>query len=482
MSMPTRHASVLLGAVAAGLLALSSIAAPDAAAHQHPASCVGNGTAVQVVKDKTYAAPGQTVSYAIIVSNQITGGAPCATTNVFVNVQMPGDTTSELTSICPGPTCANLSPTATTNGEAGGPACAAPGACGYDIAADTPLTVVGSFQYVADTADVAANEWQATARLNGGAVGTFAISHNGAENTQDVAAQDTVAVTALFPSLSISKECTTPTVTVGQYATFKITITNVSTGGGIVNFEDLNVQDTLTGSLSPSGLFNLAQGDSRELTFSHLTSQPGTISNVAFASGNASDPDGAPLGAFDSGGSNLASCTVAPDDNDACPYGWFGATVPPAPPWICDGVANEGFYVGVDATDSNDDNDLMCLDSEETASDVNLGGGRNALNPWDFADVPSPALPDPSAARDGAVALGDVASALLWFGAINDDVPNATGRDYDDDDNGNGVQDGVEYDRSPNGPISGPPDFAVSLVDAAVILNQFGDDCTAAPN
>jgi hypothetical protein len=134
-----------------------------------------------------------------------------------------------------------------------------------------------------------------------------------------------------------------------------------------------------------------------------------------------------------------------------------------------------------DACDSDDDAD-GCTDVEELGSDVLLGGMRNPALPWDFADVPVPGLPSPSAARDGIVALGDVASALLWFGAANDEEPNDDGRDYDDDDNGNGVEDGSEYDRSPNGDISGPPDGAVSLIDAVVILNQFGADCSDAPN
>jgi alpha-tubulin suppressor-like RCC1 family protein len=137
--------------------------------------------------------------------------------------------------------------------------------------------------------------------------------------------------------------------------------------------------------------------------------------------------------------------------------------------------------LGTDPLDVDADDDA-CSDGEEIGDSLALGGLRNPADPWDFADVPTPPLPNVTAIRDAAVSLGDVASALQWFGALDDDVPNATGRDYDDDSNGNSIEDGREYDRSPAGVLSGPPDGAVSLIDAAVILNQFGADCTAAPN
>lgn len=133
-----------------------------------------------------------------------------------------------------------------------------------------------------------------------------------------------------------------------------------------------------------------------------------------------------------------------------------------------------------DACDSDDDGD-GCSDVEEQGDDPLMGGMRNPIVPWDFADVPSPPLPL-AGTRDRIVALGDVASALIWFGAVDDDGPNDDGRDYDNDDNANGVEDGREYDRSPNGEISGPPDGAVSLIDAVVILKQFGADCSEPPD
>ena len=77
---------------------------------------------------------------------------------------------------------------------------------------------------------------------------------------------------------------------------------------------------------------------------------------------------------------------------------------------------------------------------------------RNPLNPWDFADVPVPALPA-AGVRNGAVTLGDVGAALAWVGRVNNGPPDGSGHDYDDDNNANGVEDGAEYDRSPAGAI-----------------------------
>jgi hypothetical protein len=60
------------------------------------------------------------------------------------------------------------------------------------------------------------------------------------------------------------------------------------------------------------------------------------------------------------------------------------------------------------------------------------------------------------------VTLSDVSAALGWVGALDNGGPNGTGRDYDSDVNANGVEDGAEYDRSPNGVgLSRPPSGAV---------------------
>jgi hypothetical protein len=181
----------------------------------------------------------------------------------------------------------------------------------------------------------------------------------------------------------------------------------------------------------------------------------------------------------------------APDSTDNCPTlfnpgqedndvlgGPFGGTQA----WVADGTLPEGQHAGGDACDINDDNDRSCTDGEETGPNLAQGGQRDPLNPWDFGDVPTPALPAAGAARSGAVALTDVGAALAWVGAADGGGPNPDLRDYDDDDNANGVEDGAEYDRTPNGEISGPPNGAVSLSDVGVILAQVGDSCVAAPN
>jgi hypothetical protein len=164
-------------------------------------------------------------------------------------------------------------------------------------------------------------------------------------------------------------------------------------------------------------------------------------------------------------------------NNDAAPFVYAGF------PWLADGAGfPETVNIGGDACDINDDNDLMCTDGEETGAVLSLGGMRDPLNPYDFGDVPTPALPLAGAARSGAGARVDVGAVLSWVGPVTNAGPNGSGRDYDDDNNGNGVEDGSEYDRTPNGQISGPPNGAVSLSDVGVILNQVGDSCTAAPN
>jgi hypothetical protein len=178
---------------------------------------------------------------------------------------------------------------------------------------------------------------------------------------------------------------------------------------------------------------------------------------------------------------NCPIANPAQADNDAAPTGFFGGT----PSWIEDNVGlAEGDTLGGDDCDINDDNDLSCTDGEETTLVLATGGMRSPFNPWDFADVPVPALPLAGSARNGAITLGDAAAALAWVGRVNDGPPGPGPefRDYDDDDNLNGVEDGAEYDRTPGGEISGPPSGAISLVDVSVILAQVGDSCAALPN
>jgi len=95
-------------------------------------------------------------------------------------------------------------------------------------------------------------------------------------------------------------------------------------------------------------------------------------------------------------------------------------------------------------------------------------------NPWDFFSVPVPALfaaPNPLIVfRDSQVGASDAQAVFAYFkqGA-------KTGKPvYDQDLNGNGTADGIEYDRSVVGPgQSGAPDGVVSATDAQLAFAQF---------
>jgi hypothetical protein len=108
----------------------------------------------------------------------------------------------------------------------------------------------------------------------------------------------------------------------------------------------------------------------------------------------------------------------------------------------------------------SDDGD-GCHDVEERGDNVALGRLRDPFNPWDFADVPTPALPMAGAARNGAVSLADVGATLAWVGRVDGGPPDAGGHDYDDDNNANLIDDRAEYDRTFGGAVSGPPDGAI---------------------
>ncbi len=166
-------------------------------------------------------------------------------------------------------------------------------------------------------------------------------------------------------------------------------------------------------------------------------------------------------------------------DNDGV-GGTFAGTVPPAFPWIRDGVAPEGLTSGGDACDTNDDNN-GCSDAVELGPSHVTGGQRDPMNPWDFADMWVPALPA-AGSRNGAVNIGDAVAVTSWIGAFTGGPPNANGNQYDTDLNGNFVKDGVEYDRSPSTTPGQPwrlnaPNGAVSIADALGVVNSIGDHC-----
>jgi hypothetical protein len=120
-----------------------------------------------------------------------------------------------------------------------------------------------------------------------------------------------------------------------------------------------------------------------------------------------------------------------------------------------------------------------CSDVEEAGDNITAGGDRDWNNPWDFYSVPVPARadPEPNGTRNLAIDISDVLAVLFYTGADDDGPINGNGVDYDSDKNGDTVEDGRDYDRSPNAPTSGPPDGAISVSDVLAALGQSGHSC-----
>lgn len=132
-----------------------------------------------------------------------------------------------------------------------------------------------------------------------------------------------------------------------------------------------------------------------------------------------------------------------------------------------------------DACDSDDDSD-GCTDEEENGVLITRGGLRNALFPWDFADVPTPALPA-GGGKTTFINLQDVNATLSWVGRSTFNGTSPGGQNYLHDNNANGVADGSEYDRTGTGTLSGPPNGAITLADVGVVLGQVGHSCFLPP-
>ncbi len=124
-----------------------------------------------------------------------------------------------------------------------------------------------------------------------------------------------------------------------------------------------------------------------------------------------------------------------------------------------------------------------CHDGTELGSNPTLGGSRTPTNPWDFFDASVPALTsvDPSGVRNRSVSIGDVLAVLFFAGTFESGGPNGNGVTYGSDVNGDGVADGLEYDRSPGSPSqpwrSGPPTGSVGIQDALIAVVQVGHHC-----
>jgi hypothetical protein len=117
------------------------------------------------------------------------------------------------------------------------------------------------------------------------------------------------------------------------------------------------------------------------------------------------------------------------------------------------------------------------------------GGNRNALNPYDFLDVPTPAngptgtdgKPTLSlgSARNRAVALTDIGVILAYVGRTS---TNAGAAYYNGDLNNDGIPDGRQLDRTAgagNNETAG--NLAIALVDVGIALDHVGDSCTGTP-
>ncbi|TAK62615.1 MAG: hypothetical protein EPO22_07345, partial [Dehalococcoidia bacterium] len=95
-------------------------------------------------------------------------------------------------------------------------------------------------------------------------------------------------------------------------------------------------------------------------------------------------------------------------------------------------------------------------------------------NPWDFFSVPVPALYAASnpliVFRDSVVSATDAQAVFAYFKK----AAKTGSLEYEQDLNGNGVKDGIEYDRSVAAPgVSGAPDGVVSATDAQLAFAQF---------
>jgi uncharacterized repeat protein (TIGR01451 family) len=146
-----------------------------------------------------------------------------------------------------------------------------------------------------------------------------------------------------------------------------------------------------------------------------------------------------------------------------------------------DGLA-DGDEVNTHATNPLlSDSDLDgCGDSRELGADAVNGGSRNPIDPWDFFDVPTPALRLGYSGQGTDLGIGvttDVIALMAYTGLTS------ASADYLADYDGNGIADGEQYDRSPSTTPdmpwrSGPPDGGIGITtDAVAMLAQSGHSC-----
>jgi hypothetical protein len=146
--------------------------------------------------------------------------------------------------------------------------------------------------------------------------------------------------------------------------------------------------------------------------------------------------------------------------------------------WRDDVVNNSTTSLSPNNNGSPDSDRDGCTNREENGLSSGLGGNRDALNPYDFADVPAPlqtASPPSStnagSVRNRVISLADVGAALAYVGRTSVHAL------YQADLNLDGIKDGLQFDRT----AAGPPNGAISLNDVGVVLGQVGTSCAAAP-
>jgi hypothetical protein len=114
-------------------------------------------------------------------------------------------------------------------------------------------------------------------------------------------------------------------------------------------------------------------------------------------------------------------------------------------------------------------------DGDGCGDAAELALGINPADPWDFYSVPVPALftaADPIGnIHDGNVAASDAQAVFAYFKAGAKIGSPA----YEQDLNGNGVKDGIEYDRTVAAPAphTGAPDGVIAASDAQLAFAQF---------
>jgi hypothetical protein len=109
-------------------------------------------------------------------------------------------------------------------------------------------------------------------------------------------------------------------------------------------------------------------------------------------------------------------------------------------------------------------------------------GTRDPNDPWDFYNVPVPTLYSGGTMADrddfAVTIINDMLAVLEYTGTSNGGGPNSGGRDYDDDMDGDGYDDGMAYDRSVGPVWTGPPDGAITIItDMLLLLDQTPHAC-----